>query len=337
MPLLDIKIWTENRERESDTNDQRGKPETVIIHEYYQKEVSSKGVIHEKTAMSSKQKRTVLTQELVRVMLRCSPLLPWTETTKHINNFMARLQYSGYNRKFRAQIAKSALKAYREIKRKDETGEKPMYRNKSWKRKERRKDKRDKKTQWYKKGGYDTVVFVPCTPNSELKKNYEKIIERTNIKIKVIERRGQTLKSKLVRTSNTKGKKCRKSEGCMMCGEEGNGKCRQDNITYQIKCSQCKDIYIGESSRNAYTRGKEHLYQMEKKDKDSIMLRHYNHKHRENETPTFKMTILGTYRNALDRQISEAVKISRTPRDTLINNKSEFRQNKMMRTELTFE
>ena len=84
---------------------------------------------------------------------------------------MARLQYSGYNRKFRAQIAKSALKAYREIKRKDETGEKPMYRNKAWKRKERRKDKRDKKTQWYKKGGYDTVVFVPCTPNSELKKN----------------------------------------------------------------------------------------------------------------------------------------------------------------------
>ena len=76
---------------------------------------------------------------------------------------------------------------------------------------------------------------------------------------------------------------------------------------------------------------------MEKKDKDSIMLRHYNHKHRENETPKFKMTILGTYRNALDRQISEAVKISRAPRDTLINNKSEFRQNKMMRTELTFE
>ena len=60
----------------------------------------------------------------------------------------------------------------------------------------KREEKRQKrqKTQWYKKGGYDTVVFVPCTPNSELKKNYEKIIERTNIKMKVIEKRGQTLR-----------------------------------------------------------------------------------------------------------------------------------------------
>ena len=122
-----------------------------------------------------------------------------------------------------------------------------------------------------------------------------------------------------------------------MCGEKGTGKCRQDNITYQIKCTHCGDIYIGESSRNAYTRGKEHLYQMEKKDKDSIMFRHYNHKHRDNEIPTYKMSVTGTYRSALDRQISEAVKINRAPRDIIINNKSEFKQNKMMRSELVFE
>ena len=335
MPMLDVKIWTEKKEREGNTENEENETKTVIMHEYYQKEVSSKRVIHEKTAMSKKQKRTVLTQELIRILLRCSPLLPWTETVKHVNRFVMRLQYSGYRKRFRIEIVKSALKAYREIKRKEESGEKPMYRTKEWKRKERRREKRDKKTHWFKKGGYETVIFVPCTPNAQLKKSYEQIIERTDIKMKVVERRGQTLKSKLVKTSKADGKKCNEREKCMLCREKGTGKCRTNNITYSLECKQCKDIYIGETSRNAYTRGKEHESQMDRKDKNSVMLRHQQHKH-PGETPSFEMKVTGTYRSALDRQISEAVKISRA-KDKLINNKTEFRQNRIMRSQLVFE
>ena len=48
---------------------------------------------------------------------------------------MLRLQYSGYNARFRAEIVKSALKAYKEIQTKDFSGERPMYRPKEWKTK----------------------------------------------------------------------------------------------------------------------------------------------------------------------------------------------------------
>ena len=335
MPILDVKIWIEKRKKKG-RNEEEGY-ETKIIHEYYQKEVSSKRVIHARTAMSKKQKRTILTQEMLRIMLRCSPLLPWTNTTKHINTFMMRMQYSGHTQKFREEIATSAMQAYNRIKHKDKTGEKPMYRNKDWQRKERRKEKRSKKTQWYKKGGHDTVIFVPCTPKSELKETYERIIQRTDIKMKVIEKRGQTLKDKLVRTNKTKEKECKDKENCLVCMKGGNGKCRQENVTYKIECEECKDVYIGETSRNAYTRGREHLSQMQRKDKNSILHRHQEQKHKDKETPSFRMTVTGSYRSALDRQITEAVQINRQPTDKLINNKCEFRQNKLMRTQLVFE
>ena len=65
---------------------------------------------------------------------------------------------------------------------------------------------------------------------------------------------------------------------------------------------------------------------MDRKDKNSVMLRHQQIKHTNNQHPSFEMKITGTYRSALDRQIAEAVKINRTATDKLINNKTEFRQ-----------
>ena len=76
---------------------------------------------------------------------------------------------------------------------------------------------------------------------------------------------------------------------------------------------------------------------MQRKDKNSILHRHQEQKHKEKETPSFRMTVTGPYRSALDRQITEAVQINRQPTDKLINNKCEFRQNKLMRTQLVFE
>ena len=106
LPLLDIKMWAQKQQ------DEDGNTWRVILHEYYAKEVSSKAVIHAQSAMPSSTKRDVLTQEALRIMLRCSPLLPWETTVEHLNVFMRRMQYSGYTSQYRAQIANSALKAY---------------------------------------------------------------------------------------------------------------------------------------------------------------------------------------------------------------------------------
>ena len=103
LPLLDIKMWNENK---TDTD---GNMRTVILHEFYAKDVASKSVIHAASAMPPNTRRTVLTQEVLRILLRCSPLLPWECTVSHINTFMQRMQYCEYPIEFRAQVLDSAL------------------------------------------------------------------------------------------------------------------------------------------------------------------------------------------------------------------------------------
>ena len=58
------------------------------MHEYYNKQVSSKAVIDAKSAMPFKDRRTMLTQDLLRILLRCSPKLPFSQKKKHIEEYV---------------------------------------------------------------------------------------------------------------------------------------------------------------------------------------------------------------------------------------------------------
>ena len=73
-------------------------------------------------------KRTILTQEVLRVLLHCSSLPPWEVTASHVLEMMRRNQYSGYNQRFRYQVLSSGLKAYEWIVKYNDSGERPMYR-----------------------------------------------------------------------------------------------------------------------------------------------------------------------------------------------------------------
>ena len=86
-----------------------------ILHEFYSKEISSKAVIHAKSALSWQQKRTVLTQEILRVILNCSENISWEVIVQHVNRMVLRLQFSRYSQKFRYKVVKAALKAYDDI------------------------------------------------------------------------------------------------------------------------------------------------------------------------------------------------------------------------------
>ena len=99
MPLLDIKVWLESR------NENDG---VKVWHEFYYKEVATKALTHARSAMPTSVKRTTLTQELLRVMLRCSPDLMWREVVTHLDHSMMRMQYSGYNQQFRTETLRSA-------------------------------------------------------------------------------------------------------------------------------------------------------------------------------------------------------------------------------------
>ncbi|KAL8581246.1 hypothetical protein ACOMHN_038346 [Nucella lapillus] len=129
---------------------------------------------------------------------------------------MKRLQFSHYDERFREEVWRSALKAYNSIKEKDRNGKQPLYRPKNWQRTERKKIRRAKKEDWYKKGGNKTVIFVPSTPLSQLSKRYQEVIGKTNLKIKVVERSGKTVKSILQESDPYKQPGCSTEEDCML-------------------------------------------------------------------------------------------------------------------------
>jgi len=93
--------------------------------------VASKAVINARSALNWSTKRTALTQEVLRVLLNCSKLLPWEREVEIVNEIVLRVQYSGYRKKFRYEVVDWALKAYKARKEADQEGERPLHRPKS--------------------------------------------------------------------------------------------------------------------------------------------------------------------------------------------------------------
>jgi hypothetical protein len=64
----------------------------------------------------------------------------------------------------------------------------------------------DDNHDWYKEGDtYESVLFVEATPDSDYRKRVEAIVKKHDMKIKVVERVGQTVKSMLQRSNPFQG------------------------------------------------------------------------------------------------------------------------------------
>ena len=104
------------------------------------------------------------------------------------------------------------------------------------------------------------------------------------------------------------------------------GPCHRNNVNYEIECKLCKDtrptVYIGETSRNLFTRGGEHL--QKGKEEDSFMNKHMRENHPE-ESEDFSAKVTHSNKDCLTRQIREGVLIRRSKK-ILMNNKSEWFQ-----------
>eukprot|EP00794_Sanderia_malayensis_P005665 gene5665-6361_t len=108
-----------------------------IVHKFYVKAVSTKAVVNADSALPMRQKRTVLTQEVLRVLLNCSIYVSWEEIAQNISSMVLQMQCSGFSKNLRFEIVTSALKAYDKIHRKVEGGEHPLYHLYEWNREER--------------------------------------------------------------------------------------------------------------------------------------------------------------------------------------------------------
>ena len=100
----------------------------MILHEHYVKAVSSKTVIHRNSAMSLSSKRTILTQQCLRIMLNCNTRIGWEKISEYLSFYMARMQVSGYDHSLRLEIVKPAIGVYNKMKEADEKQERPLHR-----------------------------------------------------------------------------------------------------------------------------------------------------------------------------------------------------------------
>jgi hypothetical protein len=128
-------------------------------------------------------------------------------------------------------------------------------------------------------------------------------------------------------------------EDCMLCttgDKKHRGKCNLNSILYQQTCLTCKNngvkaIYIGESGRNAYTRGGDHLTALEKMDAANNALAKHCVIHHGGMKQPFKMDLLGIYKGCLQRQVAEGVEIRKSDADIIMNSKSQWEQPPIVR------
>ena len=85
-----------------------------------------------------------------------------------------------------------------------------------------------------------------------------------------------------------------------------------------------KGIYVGESSRSMYERGKEHQKDREDTKEDSHQIKHWKLHHPDlEEPPRFKFKIVSVFSDPMTRQLAEGIRIERRGENTL-NSKSEY-------------
>ena len=75
-----------------------------------------------------------------------------------------------------------------------------------------------------------------------------------------------------------------------------------------MKCGDCENVYIGETSRNCYTRAKEHLGKANDKSKESFIHNHQTEKHNGDEA-NFGVKVIKSFNDPLSRQVYEGIYI----------------------------
>ena len=288
LPILDVKVWIGN-DREN---------ERKILHTHYMKDVSSKKVIQENSAHGERMKQNVLVNDMCRVMGNCSERIEWDDGKKeHLNMYMRRMQFSGYDEKERYMILKKANDKYENTKGERRTYGRNKNRNKSW---------------YLKDGKSETVMFVNATPNERLKRKTEQIAKKYKLKIKVVERRGRTMKRILQKSDPFKKIDC-KEKDCVICKEGIDVDCRKRGVIYEIECKEegCEKKYVGQTGRSLYERMKEHnTYSERDRENDNKPIARHSYEEHEGKKVKFGVKVIGNmFGKPSKRMIGEAVYI----------------------------
>ena len=98
---------------------------------------------------------------------------------------MQKMLNSGYDQRFRKDILMSVKQAFKKILEKHNSGEKPIHRDTYFLKEQRAKEKEGKRKKWFKKN--NSVMFIPITPGSVLKKSIQDRLTGGILRIKLVE------------------------------------------------------------------------------------------------------------------------------------------------------
>ena len=89
LPILDLEVWiSENR----------------IYHSFYKKPMATRRVVHAKSALPTRVKRSILLEEGSRRLKNCSPEMDWKEKVLFVNRLSAEMNNSGHSHMLRASL-----------------------------------------------------------------------------------------------------------------------------------------------------------------------------------------------------------------------------------------
>ena len=173
-------------------------------------------------------------------MRNCSETLPWEVTAGHLSHVMNRLKWSGYDHKYQLSILNSALVGYRkQVAAAQQPGGRPLHRLDTWNQASRTQSKAAGKSNWFKAGGFSTVLFVPPTPGSHLAEKIRKMELETRQRLtwafRVVELGGHSIKSQL-QTLNLVAPAACGAGDCFPCPTGKLGTCARNNVCYKITC-----------------------------------------------------------------------------------------------------
>ena len=315
MALLNTEVWVED---------------SKVWYEHYRKPVANPLLMMQISAMPAKVKRTTLVQEVVTILRNIRPGLPREVTLKHLNNFCQRMKASGYNQHYRFQVVKSGMLGYDKMLEEERRGGRPVNQLRTWDEDRRQKKKEIQGKNWFRRGGFDVPLFVPHTPHGELAKRMkEKEVmnnQGRNIRFKIVEKSGVSLEQKLRKSNPWGGERCGR-QNCFQCKTDEGGDCWRESVTYSLVCEECgEDVckYFGESGRNGFSRGEEHLANLEAADENKSILKLHSIHHHNGREVNFTMKVTDVHSSCLDRQVTERVNIENFQGPILMNRRNEM-------------
>ena len=325
LPMLDLKLWIDK--------DHNGT--WKVMHTHFMKKVSSKYLIHERSSHPSNMKFNVLVNEGLRICRNISVHLQWDEYQHHLQEFVKRMKFSGYNQHMRARVLEKVL-SKRNKRLENFYRTKKMYRSRKEQYDERRKIKDGKKNNWYNRNKYEGIMFVDVSENNELLREVQKAAKKNRLKIKVVEKMRNTIKTELQRSNPFKSRSCNRTT-CIVCslGIGKNIDCRTRGVVYQIECTECNRKYRGQTGRSLSERINEHFHDLSKK-KDKSTLFQHSMKHHDGKEFQMEVKILSKcFGEPTARMISEAVLIDELNDNETLNSKTEWNYVKLPRAQLT--